>query len=196
MYLILRNKQDYKSDEQLLQRYYSDGNPEWLGILLERYTGLLLGVSMKYMKDEYAAKDIVQTVFYKALAEIPKKEIKNIGAWLYQVAKHECFNHFRMQKNMIDEEVLEQMPHPDDILIANLLKEEEKSLILKSAIEELKIDQKQSILMFYFEKKSYQQISELMEVDIKQVKSNIQNAKRNLKNILYQQKKKKDKEAK
>lgn len=180
----MENKQNHISDEQLLKRYYSDENAEWLGVLLQRYTALLLGVAMKYLKDEYAAKDIVQTVFYKALSEIPKKEIKNIGAWLYQVAKHECFNHFRMQKTMLDEEVLEQIPHPDDILIANLLKEEEKSLILKSAIEELKIDQKQSIHLFYFEKKSYQQISESMDISIKQVKSNIQNAKRNLKNIL------------
>lgn len=180
----MRKKQDYQSDEQLLQKYYSDENPEWLGDLLERYTALLLGVALKYLKDEYAAKDIVQTVFYKALSEIPKKEIKNIGAWLYQVAKNECFNHFRMQKNMLDEEVLEQVQSPDEILIVNLLKEEEKSLILKNAVEDLNADQKQSINLFYFEQKSYQQISELMNVSIKQVKSNIQNAKRNLKNTL------------
>ena len=42
-------------DKELLDKFYSDGNNRWLGILLQRYTMLLLGVCMKYLKDEEEA---------------------------------------------------------------------------------------------------------------------------------------------
>ncbi|WP_431209332.1 hypothetical protein ACQ86N_24465 [Puia sp. P3] len=42
------------TDQELLERWYSDHNNEWLGALLQRYTLLLLGVCMKYMKSEEA----------------------------------------------------------------------------------------------------------------------------------------------
>ena len=40
------------TDQELLEQFYADHNNEWLGILLQRYTLLLLGVSMKYLKNE------------------------------------------------------------------------------------------------------------------------------------------------
>ena len=46
--------------------------------------------------------------------------------------------------------------------------------------------------MFYFSQKSYKEIAELTGFDLKQVKSHIQNAKRNLKNILIQIKRAQD----
>ena len=59
------------SDQQLLDNYYSDGNSQWLGALLPRYTLLLLGVCMKYMKNEEEARDCVQHIFLKAITELP-----------------------------------------------------------------------------------------------------------------------------
>ena len=47
------------ADQELLQRYYAENNNEWLGVLLQRYTVLLLGVCMKYLKNEEDAKDSV-----------------------------------------------------------------------------------------------------------------------------------------
>ena len=48
------------TDEQLLDAFYENGNKRLLGVLLQRYTLLLLGVCMKYLKNEEVAKDAVQ----------------------------------------------------------------------------------------------------------------------------------------
>ena len=45
------------TDQELLERFYADRDNEWLGILLQRYTLLLLGVCMKYLKNEEEAKE-------------------------------------------------------------------------------------------------------------------------------------------
>ena len=63
------------TDNELLKKYRSDLNKEWLGILLQRYTLLLLGVCMKYLKNEEEAKDAVQQIFLKALNELEKYQV-------------------------------------------------------------------------------------------------------------------------
>ncbi|HQR02228.1 MAG TPA: sigma-70 family RNA polymerase sigma factor, partial [Ferruginibacter sp.] len=77
-------------DAELLQQFYSDGNNEWLGILLERYTMLLLGVCMKYLKNEEEAKDAVQQVFLKAIHELHKYKVEYFKSWIYMIAKNHC----------------------------------------------------------------------------------------------------------
>ena len=60
------------SDQQLLDNFYKDRDNQWLGTLLERYTLLLFGVCMKYMKNEEEAKDCVQQIFLKVITELQK----------------------------------------------------------------------------------------------------------------------------
>nr|MBA2563793.1 sigma-70 family RNA polymerase sigma factor [Chitinophagaceae bacterium] len=64
------------NDHELLKKFYSDHNNEWLGILLPRYTLLLLGVCMKYLRNEEDAKDAVQQVFLKTINELQKYKVE------------------------------------------------------------------------------------------------------------------------
>ena len=66
------DKYKLKTDQELLDHYRTDGNTEWLGILLQRYTLLLFGVCMKYLKNEDEAKDAVQQIFLKVIQELGK----------------------------------------------------------------------------------------------------------------------------
>jgi DNA-directed RNA polymerase specialized sigma24 family protein len=53
--------------------------------------------------------------------------------------------------------------------------------MLEAGIAELNNEQKTCVTLFYLQKKSYQEITETTGYAIQQVKSNIQNGKRNLK---------------
>ena len=77
-------------DQELLQRFYADGNNQWLGQLLQRYTLMLLGVCMKYLKNEEEAKDAVQQIFEKAIHELGKYKVDYFKSWIYMVAKNYC----------------------------------------------------------------------------------------------------------
>src|SRR5215203_5126398 len=83
-------KYNHITDQELLEKFYADHNNEWLGVLLERYTLLLLGVCMKYLKNEDNAKDSVQQIFLKVLTEVSKHQITYFKSWLYMVAKNYC----------------------------------------------------------------------------------------------------------
>lgn len=174
-------------EKELIRLYGTDRNPEWLGIALERYTVILIGVCMKYLKDQEEAKDIVQQVFIKALHTLKQQQVDNLGGWLYRVAKNECLDHLRKQTYNSDIETAQYHLQAEDTDLTTYLQQDITITALHKAIGELKEDQKICIELFYLQQKSYQEISEITKFEIKQVKSNIQNGKRNLKIKLEEQ---------
>ncbi len=179
--MALRNYND-KEDKELLQHFYDDGNNEWLGILLQRYTMLLLGVCMKYLKNEEEAKDAVQQVFLKAINELHKYKVEYFKSWIYMVAKNHCLMKLR-DKGKYTQEINERtMATPQDHTDIGSIKEKDKTLeLLSLALLQLNKEQQLCVTLFYLEKKSYQQIAAETGYNMMQVKSHIQNGKRNLK---------------
>ncbi|ULQ57367.1 sigma-70 family RNA polymerase sigma factor [Flavihumibacter rivuli] len=179
------DRYNHISEPELLDRYYSDGNKEWLGILLQRYTLLLLGVCMKYLKQEDAARDAVQQVFLKAITELEKYKVDYFKSWLYMIAKNYCLMQLRDKgKRPVEwSDGLAATVEANDELQA--IKDKDQLLEwMHQGLQELNSDQQQCVILFYLEKKSYQQISEQTGFNLLQVKSHIQNGKRNLKLML------------
>ncbi|MBA2745022.1 MAG: sigma-70 family RNA polymerase sigma factor [Flavisolibacter sp.] len=173
------------SDIELLERYYSEKNQEWIGILLERYTMLLFGVCMKYLKDENEARDCVQQVFLKVLMEIPKYRVEYFKSWLYIIAKNHCLMRLRSRGSKSPKELNESLLVFSEETPRKEIEEKELTFdLLEHALDELNEEQKQCVILFYLKKRSYQQIAEITGFTLLQVKSYIQNGKRNLKIIL------------
>src|SRR5687768_7525258 len=114
-------KTDDINDHELLERFYSDHNNEWLGILLPRYTLLLLGVCMKYLKNEEEAKDSVQQIFLKTINELHKYKVEYFKSWIYIIAKNHCLMKLR-DKGKYTTEVNERIAAmPDESEEINVL---------------------------------------------------------------------------
>ena len=170
------------TDQEILRHFYADHNNEWLGPLLERYTLLLYGVCMKYLKNPEEARDAVQQIFLKAITELHKYEVSYFSSWLYMIAKNHCLMLLRNPRrgvpvDQVAEPVME-VEEPDPLKNENLLME------LAEALQHLNTEQKICIRMFYMEKKSYQAIASKTGFSLLQVKSYIQNGKRNLRILL------------
>ena len=182
--MSLRNH-DHTDDKELLQHFYNDGNNEWLGILLQRYTMLLFGVCMKYLKNEEEAKDAVQQVFLKAIHELQKYKVEYIKSWLYMVAKNHCLMKLRDKGKYTVEINDHVLAAPHDGTAIKELKEKDKTLDnMSKALKELNTEQQLCVTLFYLEKKSYQQVADETGYSLMQVKSHIQNGKRNLKILI------------
>ena len=87
---MAHTKHTDKTDQELLDAFYADRDNEWLGVLLNRYSLLLFGLCMKYLKDEDDAKDAVQQVFIKVIQELSKYKVAYFKTWLYMVGKNHC----------------------------------------------------------------------------------------------------------
>lgn len=175
-----KDRYEHITDSELLERFYSDHDNQWLGIVLQRYTLLLLGVCMKYLKNEEEAKDAVQQIFLKAITELGKYKVVYIKSWLYMVARNHCLMKLRDKNVFIPVEDNTQLPAIETDR-KELAAKEITLTLLESSLEELNPEQKTCVTLFYLQKKSYQEIVDQTGYNLSQVKSYIQNGKRNLK---------------
>ncbi len=172
-------------DKQLLDKFYSEKNNYWLGILLQRYTLLLFGVCMKYLKNEEDAKDSVQQIFLKVISELQKYKVDYFKSWLYMIARNHCLMKIRDRHGKIPVELKDKYLMPEEINNKQELIEKDKTLaLIEEGLHELNEEQKLCITLFYLQKKSYQEIADINGYSLLQVKSFIQNGKRNLKLII------------
>jgi RNA polymerase sigma factor (sigma-70 family) len=177
------DKYKHISDQELLENFYTTHDTVWLGILLPRYTLLLLGVCIKYLKNEEEAKDCVQQIFLKVITELKKYKVEYFKSWLYMVAKNHCLMKIRDRQGKIPVELSERsMPAVEEQPDRQSFVENDQTIeLMTEALAELSPEQRQCVTLFYLQKKSYQEISEQTRFTMMQVKSYIQNGKRNLK---------------
>ena len=180
------------SDARLIDAYVSEGNMDSFGLLFERYTHLVFGVCMKYLKNTYDAEDAVMGIFEKLMSDLKTHEVRDFKNWLYRVSKNHCLMILRKRKvkDRVDGEISQdiQQEFMEKLFGEHLpIKETDEEGILISlhhAINALGEEQRRCIEMMYLDEKSYQEIAIETGYDLKKVKSYIQNGKRNLKNML------------
>jgi len=171
---------DCLNDEDLVQRLRG-GHGSSLGVLWDRYAQLLFGVAMKYLKDIEASKDAVMELFAELPALLMKHEVKSFRPWIHTVMRNRCLMALRKTdpRASIDPAWLEQEAQDDEAALheANLQ-------ALETAIAKLPEGQEVCIRLFYLERNSYQQVSERTGIPVEQVRSHLQNGRRNLRNLL------------
>lgn len=188
---MLRIKpQDNRSDNELIAVYKTTGDKSLVGELYKRYVHLVFGVCMKYFKDSDESKDAVMSIFEKIMVDLTKYEIGNFKSWLHTTSKNYCLMYFRSSKKNLfvrTEEISDSnfVMESGYELHHNAETEKEATLTkLESAVKELKEGQRVCIEMFYLQQKCYQEVADLTGYSMNEVKSFIQNGKRNLKIML------------
>ncbi|NQX93114.1 MAG: sigma-70 family RNA polymerase sigma factor [Flavobacteriales bacterium] len=133
---------------------------------------------MKYMRNKEDAEDVVMMVFEKLTQELHKKEVQYFKSYLYVSIRNQCLMILRKDKKEVSSELLEEVHWEDE---GGFDYEKEAQLKqLEEAIQELSTDQAECVKLFYLKQLSYKQIEESTSYTLKEVKSHIQNGKRNL----------------
>lgn len=187
---LFRNKTVKQlSDNELIAKYRETDDKFYVGELYKRYSHLVLGACLGYFKDKDESKDAVTRIFEKLFDELKKREIENFRVWISFVTRNFCISELRKKQVQLGRdaeykyaEAAEEAandprmePQPD---------KEVQLQKLEEAITSLNAPQQTCIRLFYLEGKSYQDIAALTGYAINEVKSYLQNGKRNLKIIL------------
>ena len=181
---LTQNTHTTASDQDLLNQFYESRDNAWLGLLLQKYTLLLYGVSMKYLKNPEEAKDAVQQIFLKAIVELNKYPVTYFSSWIYMIARNYCLMQLRNQHKKMTLPPSEQLADPGENSFAELFEKETTIRKLESAMLQLNPEQQKCVQLFYLQKKSYQEIVDITGYTILKVKSYIQNGKRNLRLLM------------
>lgn len=178
-------------DEELVSLYKDTENQEIIGELYKRYAHLMFGLCMKYLKKESEAQDALMHVFEKLFQYLKTYEIGHFKSWFFSVTKHHCLYILKKNKEYAYEDDILVWKSPkefvefgDDLTLTGRLDNEDQTKKLLQAMEQLNNEQKTCVELFYLKEKSYEEVQHLTSFTYKQVKSYIQNGKRNLRIIL------------
>lgn len=191
------NAYQHHSDESLIQLYQQTGKEIYVAELFQRYVDKVYIIARKYLKDRETSKDLVMIVFEKVLKNLHKTEVKTFGNWVHTITRNECTHYHRQTSSQAQklsewsdvERNLQNNVENDQLL--RLIEAEDNAATQKAlemAINELKDHHRRCIELFYFEKKSYKEVSAITGFTPNEVKSYIQHAKNNLRKKLTKNK--------
>jgi RNA polymerase sigma factor (sigma-70 family) len=108
--------------------------------------------------------------------------VDNFRGWLHQVAKNHCLMQLRTPKNLKTVEFnADLMQYEENVHLNGVLEREENFKKLEYCIGTLTKEQQEAIRLFYLEEKCYNEIVAITGQEWNQVRSFIQNGRRNLK---------------
>ena len=175
------------SDAELVTKYKETGENICVGELFRRYMHLVFGVCMKYLRDEDKAKDLQSHIFERLLNDLLKHEVANFKGWLFSVAKNHCLMHLRSNQSLLKnqkelkKDLQTYMESGFELHLNPVLEKESQLSKLELGIQQLNEEQRICVDLFYIREKSYREIVEATGYSLNDVKSYIQNGKRNLK---------------
>jgi RNA polymerase sigma factor (sigma-70 family) len=173
------------SDQELIEEYKRTSNSWYAGELFRKYNQLITAVAYNYMQNNVDTEDAVMEVFEIILRDLQHHEVSNFKTWVYSVTKHLCLK--KLKKNPLEvtdvEQALRNMAAEENPQ-SEAVKLEEQLEKLQEALLRLSEEQKKCIELFYFKEKSYKEVSDLTGYSVNEVKSYLQNGKRNLKGYL------------
>ncbi len=179
------------SDEELIGKFSQTNQEIYFEELYRRYVHLSFGVCMSMMKNEDDSRDVVSEVFKILYVKLPSANVKSFKSYLYAVSRNECIAKLRQRKSEMTKLAdfkLTQDPTggfmENDEFAALLNTETPIEDEVEKAVSQLGDEQRTCIRLFFYEDKSYKDIVEQTGYSEKQVKSYLQNGKRNLRIML------------
>lgn len=177
------------SDNALINRFKNRKDKEALATLFLRYMELVYGVCLKYLGQPEIAQDAVMDIYEQLHHKLAGHEVANFSGWLYMVSKNHCLQQLRKKNNLLtvplDDAFMQngmEMHQENDAFEFDVSEDLEDQL--HHCLAQLPEKQQECIRMFYFEKQSYAIISESTSQSLDQVRSHIQNGRRNLKKCI------------
>ncbi|HCY75796.1 MAG TPA: hypothetical protein DHV28_07725 [Ignavibacteriales bacterium] len=176
VYLQLENE-DFKLVSDCLS-----GNGRSYEVLVEKYHKIIFRLANKFAKDFDDAEEITQSVFVKAYENLKDYNPKyKFFSWLYRITVNESINFEKRKKSVekISENFRSVNDDPDKIYDNNALSD-----VITDALMELDMLYRMPVVLKHFLDYSYKELSYLLGVPEKTVKSRLFTGRQLLKDIL------------
>ncbi len=187
-------KEQHQDDQILIDKFGQTGDQVWLLRLFQKYEHLIYGICLKYSQDPDWSKDLKAQIYEKLVGKAKNLKTDNFKYWLFSICKNHCIDALRSKgrkvatlekykKYQIDHEELVYFSHEQRLIIEEDRQSTESAL--ENAANNLPFLQRQCIDLFYNQRLSYVEISQEVGIDHKQIKSHLQNGKRNMRRFIY-----------
>ena len=161
-----------------------DGDVGRLGELFDRYHGKLFDFFCRMLSNRTAADDLVQDVFFRILKyRKTYRDESQFTTWMFHIARNARIDYFkkhRMEVHLPEDGF--EIPARGQFPSQQFEKEEENAF-LRKALARLPEDKRELLVLARYQELKYEQISELLGVDLGTVKVRVHRAVKELREI-------------
>ncbi len=176
------------TDEQLVE-IIREKDRELYSEIIKRYQVKLSHYLRKFIYDSDEIEDVLQTVFIKTYKNLYGFDIqKKFSSWIYKIAHNEAINH--LKKNFKGQLTLEEVEYRIIDEKINLPERIDKILLKKKVekcLSNIKLKYREPLILFYFEQKTYEEISDILRIPKSTVGTLISRGKKIFKENLINQ---------
>jgi RNA polymerase sigma-70 factor (ECF subfamily) len=178
------------SDQEVIESV-KKGNHSDYAILIDRYKNKAFSMLTRMLKNRMEAEEVLQDCFLKAFKGLNTfKGESKFSTWFYKIVYNSALSRLSIQKRKTEMEMSSVDDHFD--LISendyNLTEQNDLSLYIKEMVNKLPANYASVISMFYLENLSCEEISEVMETTVNNVKVLLHRSRSALKDILIKNK--------
>lgn len=171
-----------EDDDQTLVGRCRDGDRRAFEQLVVRYQRPVFNAALRLLHDPEEARDVAQTTFLKAFEHLEGyNPAFKFYSWIYRIAVNEALDALGSRKSFepISEEQADEAAGPEQ-----QVEGEQVSQAIETALMEIKPEFRAVIVLRHFMHLSYQDMSEVLELPEKTVKSRLYSARQLLRDQL------------
>ena len=169
-----------KEDGALVQQCVG-GDKRAFETLVEKYQKPMFNVALRMTRNYSDAEDIAQATFLKAYENLRSFDPRyKFFSWLYRIAMNESLNFVNQRKQV--EELSEDISS-DEKSAEESYDEDQTSRSVQDALMQLKADHRAVVVLKHLQRLSYEEISKILDIPEKKVKSRLFTARLMLKDV-------------
>lgn len=181
-----------KEEIKALVLQAKEGNREAFGRLYEEVGRSVYFNCLKLIGSAQEAQDAVQDTFMTALLKLGElREPENFSAWVNRIAINKCRAYFRKPAaEELTDEALEVIPDEGLIPEEYAADVQKRRVIMQIIDRELTAEQRRSVILYYFDSLSVEEIAQIMECPGGTVTSRLSAARKKIKEavLIYEKK--------
>lgn len=196
LFLSWESELQFRDEDARLVSAVLSGDNEAFAELVRKYEKLVYNAAYQLLRSEDDALDVSQETFFKAYRSLNSfRGDCRFSTWLYKICRNAALDFLRAEQRRRtvsltddDEDSREGMldlPDPDALADPqNRLEQQEERLAVRAAIQQLSDEHREILVLRDMEGYSYEEIAEMLDLELGTVKSRINRARRAVKDFL------------
>lgn len=166
--MIMKNLTDVEIIESVKK-----GNQADYAVLIDRYKNKTFTMLKRMLKNDFDAEEILMDCFLKAYNNLNTFKFESkFSTWFYRIVYNSALTKLQNAKRKIENEMssVDDLNYLESSYNADDLVKEDVSILVKKVVNELPLKNSAVVTMFYLEEMSTEEISEVLQISVSNVK--------------------------
>lgn len=169
-----------ESDTALVQKCLK-GESTAFEKLLDKYERVVYNTALRMVKNTRDAEELTQSIFVRVYERLSTFNPRyKFFSWLYRIVVNECLNHLKLKKHHQQLDEAEDTGQSPEARVEGL----EHQQKISEALLKLEVDHRVVIILRHFHDLSYREMSQILDIPVKRVKSRLFTARQMLRTHL------------